>query len=383
MRVAFFSTLNNASWGGCEVLWYKTAIHFKQKGIAVACFVTRWPIDPDHVVKLRSNGVEVFYYVDQEMKVLEKIQRKIHRIINKEKSVFKNLIKWNPDYVIFSQGHSYDLGYFTDASIYELINSKISYSIICQNNTDYSFVPPDGVLNKVATLYRKARQVWFVSNRNMESAILHLCENFSNFTVISNSLSISENQIGILPYPETSTINFASVANLKCSHKGQNILIHVLSQSKWKERNWILNLYGKGEDEIYLKRLTAFLSMEDRVFFKGHNDNIESVWKTNHMLILASFGEGLPLALQEAMLLGRPAIGTDVGGNGELIKEGETGFLAEGTTFQAIDMAFERAWASKEKWIEIGINAFNMASLIVDLAPEETIYNSVKYSLNN
>ena len=377
MRVAFFSTLNNAPWGGCEVLWYKTAIHLSQKGIAVACLVTRWPQGPAQFANLRANGIEVFYHSDHKMNLSKKIERRLDQVLGKERSIFQDLISWKPDYVIFSQGHSYDLGYYNNSSVYQLVNSKITYSIICQNNTDYSFVPPEGVLNTVATLFRKARHVWFVSNRNMETAVLHLCENFSNFSVISNSLNISKNQIGILPFPETSTINFASVANLKCSHKGQNILVHVLSQPKWKVRNWILNLYGKGDDEIYLKRLTAFLGMEERIFFKGYNDDIENVWKTNHMLILASFGEGLPLALQEAMLLGRPAIGTNVGGNGELIKEGETGFLAEGTTFQAIDMALERAWSSKERWAEIGINAFNMTSMKIDLTPEETIYKSV------
>ena len=149
MRVAFFSTLNNAPWGGCEVLWYKTALHLKQKGIAVSCFVTRWPKDPDHIVTLRSNGIEVFYFADHEIKAFKKIQSRMRQIINKEKSDFKNLVSWNPDYVIFSQGHSYDLGYFKDASICDLINSKVSYSIIALTFLGFILTPTLALITKL------------------------------------------------------------------------------------------------------------------------------------------------------------------------------------------------------------------------------------------
>ena len=54
------------------------------------------------------------------------------------------------------------------------------------------------------------------------------------------------------------------------------------------------------------------------VHFRGHVNDIRAIWEQNHLLVLPSRYEGLPLALVEAMWCGRPAVVTDVGGNAEL-----------------------------------------------------------------
>ena len=43
---------------------------------------------------------------------------------------------------------------------------------------------------------------------------------------------------------------------------------------------------------------------------------------------LPSEAEAMPMSLLEAMALGRPVIATDVGGTAELVRHGETGYLA-------------------------------------------------------
>lgn len=374
MRIAFFTTLDHAPWGGSEVLWTKTALYFASKGVDVSCYVPRWKEDPLHIQQLKAAGITVHYYKLAEQTRWERLTSAFMKKAGLGASYFHTLVKERPDYVFFSQGHSYDLGYFPEAMMQEILASSLRYSIICQNNTDYSFIPPSAVRTRVDQLYRKAHKVLFVSERNRDAAILHLCKLYSNFRVISNSLSISKDSIRELPYPSAETIHFASVANLKCSHKGQNLLLHVLSQPQWKDRNWQLHLYGKGEDEAYLRSLVLFLGLTDKVFFHGHTDSIEDVWITNHILLLASFGEGMPLALQEAMLLGRTAVVTDAGGNSELVKDMVTGFLAKGTTFSAVDEALEKAWERRLDWETMGKRAHTFARSRICLEPEEQLY---------
>lgn len=384
MRVAFFSTLDNAPWGGCEVLWYKTALYFSQIGVEVSCYVPKWPEDPTHIQVLQKNKVTVIFYREMVVDIKKQLIGKVKRKMGFKPAYFKKLFESKPDYIFFSQSHSYDLGYYDNSMIQSLLQSGLRYSVICQNNSDYNYVPPTAVRNQIREVYKQAQHVLFVSKRNMESAILHLCSNFDNARVISNSLSISEQEIAALPYvSDSSLLRFASVANLKCSHKGQNLLLHVFAQEKWKERSWQFHLYGKGEDEVYLKELVVFLGLSDRVFFHGHVNQITEVWKNNHILLLASFGEGLPLALQEAMILGRTAVVTDAGGNSEMIEEGITGFLANGTTFTAFDEALERAWHKRFDWQEMGTHAHEQALLKVDLKPEQTLYELMSIKVKN
>jgi colanic acid/amylovoran biosynthesis glycosyltransferase len=43
--------------------------------------------------------------------------------------------------------------------------------------------------------------------------------------------------------------------------------------------------------------------------------------------VLPSFGEGLPVAIMEALALGRPVVSTYIAGIPELVKPGENGWL--------------------------------------------------------
>jgi glycosyltransferase involved in cell wall biosynthesis len=69
----------------------------------------------------------------------------------------------------------------------------------------------------------------------------------------------------------------------------------------------------------------------------------------------------LPIALCEAALLGRPAIVTDVAGNGEVTQDGRTGFLASAAAAGPIDDALDRAWHARETWPTLGLAAREVA----------------------
>ncbi|MBY0476812.1 MAG: glycosyltransferase [Chitinophagaceae bacterium] len=376
MKVAFFSTLTNTSWGGSEVLWYKTALHMQKNGVRVAAFVKKWETEALSIRILREAGVEVFLYSTwKDINLSQRMIRKVKRHFFLEKNILDDVFKWEPDLVFFSQSHSYDLGYFPAKVVSDLLRTKIPYCIICQNNTDYSFVPETEVRSKIKQIYRRAEHVFFVSKRNRRTAEHIICVPVENSRILSNSISISANEVGILPYPNDEVIHFASVARLRCSHKGQNLLLDVFSQPVWRQRNWVLNFYGSGEDESYLKELVSYLRLEGKVNFNGQVSDIRSVWEKNHVLLLASFGEGMPLALQEAMLCGRPGVVTDVGGNSELIDDNVCGWIAKGNALASFSEALERAWDNRKGWAKTGELAFKKAIANIDLYPQETLLN--------
>lgn len=95
-----------------------------------------------------------------------------------------------------------------------------------------------------------------------------------------------------------------------------------------------------------LERLVRRLGLADRVIFTAHL-GVEDIWASNHVLIMPSRLEGLPLAVVEAMLCGRPVVATDVAGHSEIIKDGVTGFLADAPTADSMAQALERFWARR------------------------------------
>jgi glycosyltransferase involved in cell wall biosynthesis len=93
------------------------------------------------------------------------------------------------------------------------------------------------------------------------------------------------------------------------------------------------------------------------VQFMGHCSDVAAEWSKYHALVLPSRSEGLPLALVEAMICGRPAITTRVGGAEEIVKDGLNGFLAPSASVQSFDETLERAWSKRGQWREIGLRA--------------------------
>ena len=57
------------------------------------------------------------------------------------------------------------------------------------------------------------------------------------------------------------------------------------------------------------------------------------------------------------MMCGRPVIVSNAGGNGELVDDGRTGFVAGGTEAAVFEDALERAWQRRAEWPQIGLLA--------------------------
>jgi glycosyltransferase involved in cell wall biosynthesis len=91
---------------------------------------------------------------------------------------------------------------------------------------------------------------------------------------------------------------------------------------------------------------------------------------------MPSRSEGLPLVLLEAMAAGRPVIITNAGGNAEVVKDGETGFISE-ISFSSLDAALEKAWAHRHQWEQMGKNAFQFIDQYLPAKPEADFANLV------
>jgi len=111
--------------------------------------------------------------------------------------------------------------------------------------------------------------------------------------------------------------------------KGHLLLIGAAARLAKDGHKFELVFVGDGEMRPEIESLIAHHALEDRVSITGWADG-EAVRQhilASRALILASFAEGLPVVLMEAMALGRPVLTTYVAGIPELVIHGETGWL--------------------------------------------------------
>lgn len=88
-----------------------------------------------------------------------------------------------------------------------------------------------------------------------------------------------------------------------------------------------LEIIGDGPMRDQLHSLAAELALDDVVTFHGMQGDVRPYLEGGDLFVLPSLSEGVSITLLEAMAAGLPVIATDVGGNREVVVDGETGIL--------------------------------------------------------
>jgi glycosyltransferase involved in cell wall biosynthesis len=364
------------AWGGSEELWYEMAKvalkqghkiihvgyetpekHIKIKELEALGLIQ---IDRPGWIPSGSSAVLKFGYLGWNY-----LRKKINAPIKKAFSC-------KPDIAVYN-GTCYSIA--NEKELLALIKKEnFNFYIIGNLNNETSRQISDRDVQNLKQTYQRCKKVFFVSERNLQVAKRHLCQDILNAAIIRNPVNLSS--IDQLPFPSTeATIQLACVGNLVTIHKGQDILLEALS--RWENKNWILNIYGGGTDIYYLQNLAKYLQIEDHVIFHGTVKNVREIWKQNHALVMGSHMEGMPLAVVEAMLCGRICIVPDVGGNAEWITHKKNGFIAETSTVKALLYAIETAYSVKEEWSQIALDAHKTASQLYDPNAGATLLNRI------
>jgi len=86
-------------------------------------------------------------------------------------------------------------------------------------------------------------------------------------------------------------------------------------------------LIGEGPLRPAMEKISAELGISERVLFLGERHDIPAILASLDVSVLTSSSESLSNVVIESMAAGVPVVATDVGGNRELIKDGQTGSL--------------------------------------------------------
>lgn len=111
--------------------------------------------------------------------------------------------------------------------------------------------------------------------------------------------------------------------------KGQHILVQAIAKLRNGGTEVRLRLVGDGPDRPSLERQVAELGLADRVIFEGavNLDQVQALYRNADIFALASFAEGIPIVLMEAMAMEIPCVTTRITGIPELIRDGIDGIL--------------------------------------------------------
>jgi len=89
----------------------------------------------------------------------------------------------------------------------------------------------------------------------------------------------------------------------------------------------VLLLAGDGPERKGCNTLAAELGLQDHVRFLGQRRDVPALLAACDVVVVPSESEGLSLSGVEALATGRPVVAFDAGGVGEVVDNGETGFV--------------------------------------------------------
>jgi glycosyltransferase involved in cell wall biosynthesis len=102
-------------------------------------------------------------------------------------------------------------------------------------------------------------------------------------------------------------------------------------------------LLGEGVPE-HVSPLAREFGIADRCHFLGHQSNVAEWVSIMHLTVIAAWErEGLSGVLRESMAMEIPVVSTDCSGNGEIVRDHETGLLVPMRDPEALSKALD--WA--------------------------------------
>jgi colanic acid/amylovoran biosynthesis glycosyltransferase len=130
------------------------------------------------------------------------------------------------------------------------------------------------------------------------------------------------------PRPTEDGHRLLAVGNL-VPRKGHLVLIKAIAELRAAGEEVELAIIGDGPMRSPIEESVGRLGLDGVVTLRGRvgDDELHQTIQGCRALVMPSLAEGLPVALMEALALGRPVVATHVGGIPDLVQAGTSGWL--------------------------------------------------------
>lgn len=377
-RIQVITSDDNGGANACEALWYELATAALEGGHHVTALISKRSSSHGRVVELKHEGLQLCYR--RSVPKGGGLLSISHKVWDRAVASWF-LSRRLADEVDF---RLLNVGTLVEAAVEPwftlLCGSRAPYGVIIHNNPEIRDYPPH-LLERLRRVLLGAKRVYFVSNRLWANAEEQLLERIPGARVIRNPANLSSKLIE--PWPaEDGCLRMAAVGRLDAFVKGQVRLLHALSTDSWKSREWKLSIFGSGPDREKIESAVQFYGLRGKVEFGGFVEDVRaSVWKHHHLLVMPSMLEGMPLTLVEAMVCGRPALCSDVGGARELVQDGVNGFLAGSPFAEQLREGLEKVWARRAELERLGRLAHADALGFLPVNPGRVLMDEVMVAI--
>lgn len=232
-------------------------------------------------------------YIDFVKKIVKNNIRKIVFVSKKSKETFNNIV--DKEYIIKNNIKTFNIKNYIDG---ENIISKSNEFKEIENDTKYE------QLKEIIKEHNKNGNIIFlnVGRHSKEKNLITLVKVFNN--IIKNSEKKEKE-------------NGNENQKQKEDEYGDNIL----------EKKIYLLMVGDGKETKELVKYVEENKLTDRIIFLGNKKNPYPYFKMADYVILTSLNEGYPVVFQEAMILDKKILTTDVSDAVIDIKEQQRGYI--------------------------------------------------------
>jgi glycosyltransferase involved in cell wall biosynthesis len=138
--------------------------------------------------------------------------------------------------------------------------------------------------------------------------------------------------------------------------KGQHILLEACGLLKERNIRFHLTFVGDGDDRASLEALSREMGLDQWVTFTGAvgQDEVHRYYDRADIFVLASFAEGVPVVLMEAMAKEMAAVTTRITGHAELIDNGEDGVLVSASDVEGLAAWLQKLVQDRDLRVRLG-----------------------------
>lgn len=220
-------------------------------------------------------------------------------------------------------------------------------------------------------LYKSGRRIWLRRLQKLSTAVLTnanavreavLSENHfapEKVRVIHNGVDLerfskaSKDRNWLLPAASHEKW-IVLVGNMHGEIKGHSVLIAAAKAVVGEFPSVRFLLAGDGERRKGFEEQVSRLGLEQHFLFLGRRDDVSRILGCCDVGILPSQAEGFPNAVLEYLAAGLPTIASRVGGNVEIIRDGQTGLLVPPNDSAALGQAICRLLREPHYASELG-----------------------------